>query len=157
VELYPGIVAIGIRIYLSADTVGCLSVLSNLQLRDFDISITIVSFSTEQRILKLWRLHCFEINSQIILSRPVVLLQSKIEIISMISSLTQIFSSTLPPLSSKSGKVLFSSTLKEKFYTNINENLNEFKTINNKTYWMTINTLLKGESTMNDVTLKNKK
>jgi hypothetical protein len=40
VELYPGIVAIGIRIYLSADTVGCLSVLSNLQLRDFDISIT---------------------------------------------------------------------------------------------------------------------
>jgi hypothetical protein len=34
-----------------------------------------------------------------------------LEIISMISSsLTQIFSSTLPPLSSKSGKVLFSST-----------------------------------------------
>ena len=46
----------------------------------------------------------------LILSRPVVLLLSKIEIISMISSLTQIFSSTLPPLSSKSGKVLFSST-----------------------------------------------
>jgi hypothetical protein len=41
--------------------------------------------------------------------------------------------------------------LKEKFYTNINENLNELKTINSKTYWKTINTLLKGESTMNDI------
>jgi hypothetical protein len=39
-------------------------------------------------------------------SGPVALLLSKIEIISMISSsLTQICSSTLPPLSSKSGKV----------------------------------------------------
>ena len=37
--------------------------------------------------------------------------------------------------------------LKEKLYTNINENLNELKTINSKTYWKTINTLLKGEST----------
>ena len=47
----------------------------------------------------------------LILSGPVVLLLSKIEMISMISSsLTQICSSTLPPLSSKSGKVLFSST-----------------------------------------------
>jgi hypothetical protein len=41
--------------------------------------------------------------------------------------------------------------LKEKIYTNINENLNELKTINSKTYWKTINTLLKGESTMNDI------
>jgi hypothetical protein len=41
--------------------------------------------------------------------------------------------------------------LKEKCYTNINENLNELKTINSKTYWKTINTLLKGESTMNDI------
>ena len=41
--------------------------------------------------------------------------------------------------------------LKEKFYTNINENLNELETINSKTYWKTINTLLKGESTMNDI------
>ena len=41
--------------------------------------------------------------------------------------------------------------LKEKFYTNINENFNELKTINSKTYWKTINTLLKGESTMNDI------
>jgi hypothetical protein len=47
----------------------------------------------------------------LILSGPVALLLFKIEIISMISSsLTQILSSTLPPLSSKSGKVLFSST-----------------------------------------------
>ena len=29
--------------------------------------------------------------------------------------------------------------------------MNEFKTINSKTYWKTINTLLKGESTMNDI------
>ena len=41
--------------------------------------------------------------------------------------------------------------LKEKCYTNINENLNELKTIISKTYWKTINTLLKGESTMNDI------
>jgi hypothetical protein len=40
VELYPGIVAIRISIYLSAATVGCFSVLSNLQFRDFDINIT---------------------------------------------------------------------------------------------------------------------
>jgi hypothetical protein len=41
--------------------------------------------------------------------------------------------------------------LKEKFYTNVNENFNELKTINSKTYWKIINTLLKGESTMNDI------
>jgi hypothetical protein len=41
--------------------------------------------------------------------------------------------------------------LKEKLYTNINENLNELKTINSKTYWKTINTLLKGESPLNDI------
>jgi hypothetical protein len=29
--------------------------------------------------------------------------------------------------------------------------LNELKTINSKTYWKTINTLPKGESTMNDI------
>jgi hypothetical protein len=41
--------------------------------------------------------------------------------------------------------------LKEKLYTNINENLNELKTINSKTYWKTINTLLKGEFPLNDI------
>jgi hypothetical protein len=41
--------------------------------------------------------------------------------------------------------------LKEKFYTNINENLNEHKTINSKTFWKIINTLLKGESPLNDI------
>jgi hypothetical protein len=49
----------------------------------------------------------------LILSGPVALLLSKIEIISMISS-----------------------------SLTINENLNELKTINSKTYWKTINTLL---------------
>ena len=41
--------------------------------------------------------------------------------------------------------------LKEKLYTNINENLNELKTINSKTYWKTINTLLTEESPLNDI------
>jgi hypothetical protein len=41
--------------------------------------------------------------------------------------------------------------LREKCYTNINENLNELKIIKSKTYWKTINTLLKGESTSNDI------
>ena len=36
-------------------------------------------------------------------------------------------------------------------YTNINENLNELKTINSKTYWKTIKTLLKGDAPLNDI------
>jgi hypothetical protein len=37
------------------------------------------------------------------------------------------------------------------YYFYINENLNELKTINSKAYWKTINTLLKGESPLNDI------
>lgn len=40
VGLYPGIVVIGFRILESADVLGCLSVLSNLQMRDIDIGIS---------------------------------------------------------------------------------------------------------------------
>jgi hypothetical protein len=42
VELYPGIVAIGITISNKTDIVSFLSVLSNLQLRDFDISMQVL-------------------------------------------------------------------------------------------------------------------
>jgi hypothetical protein len=73
VELYPGIVAIGIRIYLSADTVGCLSVLSNLQFRDLDISITndrfdkiICEFISKQCSLQSFRIRCSVENKTII-------------------------------------------------------------------------------------------
>ena len=48
-------------------------------------------------------------------------------------------------------KLFSNNKLKENFYTNINENLNDLKTINSKTYWKTINKLLKGESPLNDI------
>ena len=77
VELYSGIVAIGISIYLSADSVGCLSVLSNLQFRDFDISISkdrnriafdkiICEFISKQCSLQSFRMHCSVENETII-------------------------------------------------------------------------------------------
>lgn len=40
---------------------------------------------------------------------------------------------------------------KQKFYSNINESLNELKSINSKMYWKTINCLLKAESPSNEL------
>ena len=77
VELYPGIVSIRISIFLSADTVGFFSVLSNLQFRDFDINITkdrngialdkiICEFISKQCSLQSFRIGCSVENETIL-------------------------------------------------------------------------------------------
>ena len=77
VELYPGIVSIRISIFLSADTVGFFSVLSNLQFRDFDINIAktrngialdkiICEFISKQCSLQSFRIGCSVENETIL-------------------------------------------------------------------------------------------
>jgi F-box/leucine-rich repeat protein 2/20 len=77
VELYPGIVSIRISIFLSADTVGCFSDLSNLQFRDFDINIAkdrngialdkiICEFISKQCSLQSFRIDCSVENETIL-------------------------------------------------------------------------------------------
>ena len=77
VDLYPGIVSIRFRIFRSADIFGCLSVLSNLQLRDFDIYTSrggdtmalnkiISEFISKQCSLQSLSIHCSELESETI-------------------------------------------------------------------------------------------
>jgi len=78
VELYPGIVAIGVRILISDDISVCLSVLSNLQLRDVDFSTSevedttmlnkiICEFISNQCSLQRLSIHCAVIHSETII------------------------------------------------------------------------------------------
>jgi hypothetical protein len=75
VELYPGIVAIKLSILESTDISGCLSALSNLQLRDLEIYIParmaintiICEFISKQYSLQSLSIHCPVLESETII------------------------------------------------------------------------------------------
>jgi hypothetical protein len=78
VNLYPGIVAIKFRIFKSDRIFGCLSVLSNLQLRDLDLyasgdrdkmalNIMICEFISKQCSLQSLSIHCSVLQSDTII------------------------------------------------------------------------------------------
>ena len=141
VDLYPGIVAIRFRVFRSADISGCLSVLSNLQLRDFDISISrggdtvalnkiIYEFISKQCSLQSLSIHCSELQSETIIKLFKNLKDLTCLDLSNSTGVDDCVFTALPELSKLTALDLADTTVKDEGLKNIATKALHLKTLN---------------------------